>query len=144
MQGSDREGGDPMNPNTRSAVAVLGTLAASASFLTVAPAQSADIAPSTITVRSTDYNVRSGEQFRLFGRLTSEGTPVTDATVRVKTFRHGEWVALHGAVVRTNDEGRYRVRVVLQMKGKRLLRVIGNPPGDDIATARRNVTIIVR
>jgi hypothetical protein len=29
------------------------------------------------------------------------------------------------------------------MKGKRLLRVIGNPPGDDIATARRTITVVV-
>ena len=132
-----------MNRSTRSALAVIGTLAASASTLTLTPAQAVDVAPSNITVHSTDYNVASGEQFRLFGRMTSQGDPVPDATVRVKTFRHGEWVQLKGAVVTTNDEGKYRVRIVLQMKGKRLLRVIGNPPGDDIATARRNITIIV-
>lgn len=37
----------------------------------------------------------------------------------------------------------YRIRMVLQMKGERLLRVIGNPDGDDIATARKTITVTV-
>lgn len=132
-----------MKHTTRRAVAVAGALAATTTLVGIAPAQSAEIAPSRITVRSSDYDVASGEEFRLRGLLTSEGDPVPDATVRVKTYRNGEWVRLKGAVVNTNDEGRYRVRVILQMKGERQLRVVGNPQGDDIATARKDLVVTV-
>jgi hypothetical protein len=129
---------------TRSAVAVLATTAAAVSVVGVAPAQAADVAGSRVTVHASDYDVRSGEQFRLRGILKSEGEPVADATVRVKTYRNGAWVRLRGAVVTTNDEGRYRVRIVLQMKGQRQLRVVANPMGDDIRTARRDTVVTVR
>lgn len=43
----------------------------------------------------------------------------------------------------TGSDGRYRVRVVLSMKGGRLLKAVANPPGDDIRTARRIVSVIV-
>jgi hypothetical protein len=129
---------------TRSAVALLATTAAAVSVVGVAPAQAADIAGSRVTVHASDYDVRSGEQFRLRGILKSEGEPVADATVRVKTYRNGAWVRLRRAVVTTNDEGRYRVRIVLQMKGQRQLRVVANPKGDDIRTARRDTVVTVR
>lgn len=128
----------------RSAVALVATTAAAVSVVGVAPAQAADVAASRVTVHASDYDVRSGEQFRLRGILKSEGEPVADATVRVKTFRNGEWVRLRGAVVTTNDEGRYRVRVILQMKGERQLRVVANPQGDDIRTARKDIVVTVR
>ena len=129
---------------TSRTVAVAGTMAAAASFVGMAPAQSAEPATSQLTVHASDTTVRSGEQFVLSGRLTSESTPLTDATVRVKTYRNGTWVPLTGAVVSTNDEGRYRVRVVLSMKGTRQLRVVGNPRGEDIRTARKDIAITVR
>ena len=133
-----------MNNTARHAVATIGTLAATASLLAVAPAQSAELAGSRITVRASDYTVSSGEQFRLRGFLTSEGTPLEDATVRVKTYRNGEWVRLPGAFDLTNDEGRYGIRIILQMKGQRQLRVIGDPKGDDIRNARRDIVVTVR
>ena len=129
--------------STRGAIALVGALAASVSALGAAPAQSAEVAPSTITVHSTDYNVASGQHFRLLGKLRSEGVPVADATVRVKTFRNGEWVRLKGAVVSTHEDGHYNVGITLQMPGNRKLRVIGDPPGEDIATAVRTVTVVV-
>ena len=132
-----------MSHSTRGAIALVGALVASVPVLGVSPAQSATVAPSTITVHSTDYNVTSGEHFRLFGKLRSEGVPIADATVRVKAFRNGEWVRLKGAVVSTHEDGHYNVGITLQMPGNRMLRVIGNPPGEDIATAMRTVTIVV-
>lgn len=133
-----------MNHHTRRAAAVIGTLATAASVVSIAPAQAEEVAGSRITVRSSDYDVSSGEQFVLRGRLMSEGDPVSDATVRVKTYRNGAWVRLEGAVVSTNDEGRYRVRVILSLKGERKLRVVGNPQGDDIKTARKALVVTVR
>jgi hypothetical protein len=133
-----------MNHATRRTIAALGTLAATTTLVGVAPAHAADVADSRITARSSDYDVRSGEQFVLRGRLTSEGAPVAGAPVRVKTYRSGAWVPLDGAVVTTGSEGRYRVRVVLSMKGDRRLRVVGNPEGNDIRTARKGLVVTVR
>lgn len=132
-----------MKDTTRRTVAVVGTLVAGASLLGVAPAQAEEVAPSRITVRASDYDVASGEQFVLRGALWSEDEPVPGATVKVKTLRDGEWVRVKGAVVTTNDEGRYRVRVILAMKGERMLRVVGDPAGDDIATARKSLVVTV-
>jgi hypothetical protein len=127
-----------------SAVALVTTTAAAVSVVGAVPAQAADVAGSRVTVHASDYEVRAAEQFRLRGILKSEGQPVEDATVRVKTYRNGEWHRLRGAVVRTNEEGRYRVRIVLQMKGQRQLRVVAKPKGDHIRTARRDTVVTVR
>lgn len=129
--------------NTRRTAAVIASLAAATTLIGTAPAQSAEVAGSRITARASDTTPASGQQFVLRGVLRSEGAGVSDATVRVKTYRDGEWVRLRGAVVSTDDEGRYRVRVTLSMKGDRTLRVVGNPTGDDIRTARKDLTVTV-
>ncbi|MGH3363315.1 MAG: hypothetical protein ACRDOW_01210 [Nocardioidaceae bacterium] len=132
-----------MKHTIRRTSAMIGTFAVAASMAAISPAQSTVLPPSTITVRSTDYTPASGQTFRLFGFVRSEGVPLPDATVRVKTFRHGEWVRLPGAVLLTHDDGHYRVRVILQMKGQRLLRVVANPKGDDIRNSHRDITVTV-
>jgi hypothetical protein len=124
---------------TRRTAALVATLAASASVLTMAPADAAptaDAAKSRITVRASDYEVDPGAQFVLRGRMISDGDAVEGARVRVQAYRDGGWHNLRGAVVSTNDEGRYRVRVVLSSGGDRDLRVVGNPAGDTIRNAR--------
>jgi hypothetical protein len=131
-----------MKNTARCATVVVATVAAATSVVAMSPAQSEPLAPSRVTVRATDYTPASGQTFRLFGAVKSEGERVP-ATIRVKTFRNGEWVKLPGAVMHTNRDDRYRIRIVLQMKGERLLRVVGNPDGDDIATARKTITVTV-
>lgn len=119
--------------------AALATSVTAAAALTMAPAvalASDEPAPSRISVRPSDYNPDQGEQFLLRGRMLSEGNPVAGVKVRVQTYRDGGWVQLKGAVVETNDEGRYRVRITLFQDGDRDLRVVANPDGDDIRTAR--------
>ncbi len=132
-----------MNVRTRRTSAAAAVVAAAASVLALAPADAADIARCRITVFSNDYEVQPGQQFVLRGRLTSEGAGVEGATVRVLTYRNGGWERLRGAVVTTNDEGRYRVRVVLSSGGDRDLRVVGNPAGDSIRTARNETVVRV-
>ena len=129
----------------RSTLATAGTLATAvvAATLTATPALADDPAPSRITVRPSVSEPDPGQQFLLRGRLRSEGEPVAGATVRVQTWRDGGWQRLKGAVVTTNDEGRYRVRVILFQDGDRDLRVVGNPAGDDIRTARAT-TVVAR
>ena len=126
----------------RRSAAVIGTLAATAALVAVAPAEAATVAPSRVTVRATDYTPASGQTFRLSGAVWSEGETVP-ATVRVKTFRHGAWVPLPGAVMETNRDDHYNLRIILQMKGERLLRVIGDPTPAGISTARKTITVTV-
>ncbi|HSE09912.1 MAG TPA: hypothetical protein VLB29_14705 [Nocardioidaceae bacterium] len=116
----------------------------SAAAVVAGPAAVAETpADSRISVRPSNYNPDQGEMFRLSGRMLSEGVPVPGVTVRVQTWRNGGWVPLKGAVVTTNDEGRYRVRVVLFQDGDRDLRVVANPEGDDIRTARKTTVVRV-
>jgi hypothetical protein len=132
-----------MRSNARRAAAVVGTLAAAGSVLVAAPAPAVTLVPSHITVHATDTTPASGQTFRLYGLVTSKGDPLDNAVVRVKTYRNGAWVGLTGAVVQTNTAGQYRVRVILQMKGTRLLRVVANPAGTTIANSRATITVTV-
>lgn len=132
-----------MNRQHRRATVLVGTVAVAASMAAGLPAaQSDELVPSRVAVRATDTTPASGEVFRLVGAVWSEGERVP-ATVRVKTFRNGEWVRLRGAVMQTNRFDRYRIRIVLQMKGERLLRVVGVPADDDIARSRKDITVHV-
>jgi hypothetical protein len=99
---------------------------------------------SHITVHPSDSTVSSGEQFILRGRLTKQGEPIANGRVRVAAlYPDGDWDNLSGAVVTTNSEGKYRVRVILSMAGKRDLRVVGNPPGDRVRSSRAYTTVRV-
>jgi hypothetical protein len=95
-----------------------------------------------ITVRVSDTTPASGQQFIARGKLTMGGLPAADHVVRVQTFRGGEWVAISGARVTTNEDGKYRVRLILSMKGKRVLRVVGVGQGDE-PTERQRFTVRV-
>lgn len=131
-----------MQRTTRRATAVVGTIAAAASVVAMSPAQSATLVPSRVTVTATDSTPASGQTFQLFGAVFSQGARVP-ATIRVKTFRNGQWVQLRGAVMETNRFDRYRIRVVLQMKGERLLRVVADPKPADILNSRKTITVTV-
>ena len=126
----------------RATTALIGAVAAASTLVTAGPAQSVELKPSHVTVTATDYTPASGQTFRLYGAVWSQGERVP-ATIRVKTFRDGEWVQLDGAVMKTNRDNKYSIRIILQMKGERLLRVIGNPTDDDIKTARKTITVTV-
>jgi hypothetical protein len=126
----------------RTAVAA-ATAATAASLLVAAPAVAEEPAPSRVTAIPSKFQVDPGEQFVIRGRMLSEGKPVVGAPVRVRTWSDGRFVNIKGARVTTNAEGRYRVRIVLFRKGDRLLKVVANPAGDDIDTARRNVLMQV-
>jgi hypothetical protein len=121
---------------TRRTAAVVASVTAAASIVSIAPAQAAAADKSRITVRASDYEVLPGQQFVLRGRMTSLGDAVNGATVRVQGYRNGGWHNLKGAVVRTSSEGRYRVRVILSSGGDRDLRVVADPAGDAIRKAR--------
>jgi hypothetical protein len=126
---------------------IASAAAVAASLLVAGPAATAtDLAPSRVTAHPSDDHPASGEQFVIRGRLTSEGAPIAGAVVHLRSYNltNGTWSNLKGARVTTNSEGRYRVRVILSMKGGRRLMAVANPPGDDIKTARRIVSVIVQ
>ncbi|MFC4783397.1 hypothetical protein ACT8ZV_02915 [Nocardioides sp. MAHUQ-72] len=131
-----------MDLTARRSTALVGAIASATTFAAVAPAAATDLAPSRVTVHATDYTPASGQTFRLYGAVWSGGIRVP-ATVRVKTFRDGHWVQLQGAVMETNRDNRYNLRIILQMKGERLLRVVGDPRDPDIATSSTTITVTV-
>lgn len=128
---------------SRRVTAVVGSLATAAGLVVLAPpVQSEEPAPSHVTVNTSDSTPASGETFRLYGALWSGGERQA-ATIRVKTYRDGAWVRLPGAVIDTNSENRYRMRIVLQMKGERRLRVVAAPEDDSVATSRKTIDVTV-
>ena len=126
----------------RRAAAVVGTLAAATSLVAVAPAQSMTLTPSRVTATATDTTPASGQTFRIHGAVWSEGEKVP-AIIHVKTFRDGHWIQLSGATMRTNRDDLYNIRVILQMKGERQLRVVGDPLPAHIATSHHDLTVVV-
>jgi len=106
---------------------VAAIAAASALLLSIvaaAPAASARGGESRITVRADDYTPQRGETFVIRGRYQHDGRPARGHKVRLQTYRQG-WHNLAGAVVTTDSDGRYRMRVILFVHGVRDLRVMG-------------------
>ena len=109
-------------------------VAAALSSSALAPSATAD--PGHLPrpgIQASDYRVSSGEQFIVHGKIRlgygPDQIPAPPSTVQVQTKRHGSWHNLRGARVKSKENGRYRVRVVLQMPGKRKLRVHTKTPG---------------
>ena len=129
-----------MSVTTRSvgAVAALLLLLAGAAPVAAGSAQGA-----RITARSSADVMAPGEQFVLRGRFTIGGSPASDHVVKVQSGYIGAWRTLDGARVRTGPDGRYRVRVVLCVKGVRDLRVVGVVPGPRDEAFDR-VTVMVK
>lgn len=93
---------------------------------TVQAADAADAAAtSSITVASSDYTPASGQTFFVSGVFVDQGAPADHEPVKVQRLFQGTWSTLTGAVVRTTSDGHYRMRVILQTKGVRELRVVG-------------------
>ncbi len=97
----------------------------------VAPSASAQqSAPANprISAFVSDSTPASGEQFVVRGKFFRFGEPAADRPVKVQAWRDGAWNQLTGARVTTNDEGGYRMRLILSQTGQRDLRVVGVSP----------------
>ena len=119
----------------RTATALATATTALALTAAVAPADAA--VSSRITVAASDTSVSSGEELVLTGRLSHGGV------VRVASLDGSGWTPLTGAVVHTRRDGSYRVRVILQREGERVLRVVGNPDAAGVTNSRARVTVHV-
>jgi hypothetical protein len=112
--------------------------------LVALPVQAAPADPGpVITARASADVVATGETVVVRGRFTRGGAVAVDHAVKVQSGYVGHWEDVRGARVRTGDDGRYRVRVVLYRHGVRDLRIVGIVPGP-----RRNaydrLTLMVR
>jgi hypothetical protein len=117
---------------TRTAVGVAGAAVALVPAVALAPAALAgggcgggfDL----LTARVSDETPASGQQFVVRGKLIEMGMTGKDHAIRVQTYLGGSWQPI--AHVRTDQDGKYRVRVILSTPGKRILRVVA-PAGSN-------------
>jgi len=103
---------------------VVGTVATMVATLVV-PAHAAHPWSSRITVRVSDYTPTAGDGFVVRGLYASDGTVAAGQVVRLQSYAAGGWANIRGARVMTNSDGRYRMRVILFLRGVRDLRVMG-------------------
>ncbi len=96
-----------------------------------------------ITAHPTKTNVDSGEQFRVHGLFTINGAPAVNKTVKIQSKTADGWKNLTGAHVSTGSDGRYGLRVVLSMKGKRDLRAVGITPSPAVPNPKAPFTVTV-
>ncbi len=116
----------PISAARRTKLGAAAFAAALPFALAAAPAQACGgCDDSDISVRVSDRTPASGQQFVARGLFILGGLPAPGHVVKVQTYRGGDWVNITGARVTTNDEGRYRVRLILFAKGERLMRVKG-------------------
>lgn len=123
------------------AAMIAGGLLASG-LVTGAPA-SAQQAPVAITAHPSKRAVDSGEQFRVRGYFTINGAPALNRTVKIQALYGDDWRDISGARVSTGDDGRYGVRLILSMKGNRVLRAVGITPSPDRPDAKKRFTVTV-
>jgi hypothetical protein len=75
-----------------------------------------------LTANASDTTPASGQEFIVTGKLVEMGMTGKDHAIRVQTLLGGSWQPV--AHVRTDQDGKYRVRVILSTPGKRILRVV--------------------
>jgi hypothetical protein len=138
------QGGAVTNKNhVRIASAVVGTIAAAGVGLALAPAEAqAPAAKSHVTATPTDTTPASGQTFRVSGAVTSKGEGLP-STITVKALKSEVWVPLSGATMHTDSTGHYTIRVILDAKGERPLRIVANPDGSHIRSSRSNFDVTV-
>ena len=123
-----------MNKRTisRSAVGLVGAAVALAPAVAFAPSALAGGGCgggfNLLTANVSDKTPASGEQFIVRGKLVEMGMTGKDHAIRVQTYLNGGWQPI--ARVRTDQDGKYRVRVILSTPGQRILRVVA-PAGSN-------------
>ena len=131
-----------MNVRRIATAAVVGALVPVSGLVAATGADAAAGGQTRISVFVSDSTPASGEQFVARGKFFIAGDPAADRPVKVQALRDGSWTQLTGARVTTNDDGAYRVRLVLSQTGERDLRVVGvSPEGVRNAFHRFTVTV---
>jgi hypothetical protein len=93
-----------------------------------------------LAAKVSDKTPASGQQFIVRGRLFEMGMSGKDHAVRVQTLLGGSWQPV--AHVRTDEDGRYRVRIILSTTGERTLRVVAVGQGHEMNLHTRFVVTV--
>jgi hypothetical protein len=117
------------------ALPLAGLVAAEAAHATAAPQAS-------ITIQASDKTPASDQAFTVSGAFTENNKAASNHVVEIQTLRGSTWQALAGAQERTNAQGRYQLKVVLDSKGQRTLRVVGIGTGSQ-RNAHHNLSVTV-
>lgn len=118
--------------------AIIPLTAVAAAEASAAPAPSA----SKITAAVSDPTPAAGKAFTVSGTFTVGGAPAANHKVKVQSKVQGKWTMLTGAKVNTAKSGKYSLRVILNVTGKRALRVVGVGQGTE-ANAAQSVNVTV-
>ena len=124
------------------AVALLAVLPLTA--IGAAGAAEATSAPQAkISANVSDVTPASGKTFTVSGTFTERGKAAPRHIVKIQAEQaNGTWKTLTGARERTTTKGAYRLRVILEAKGRRHLRVVGVGTGAQ-PNATRPLTVAV-
>lgn len=129
---------------TRIRVAAVAVAVAAPAIAFASPAQacSGGCDDSDISVHVSDSTPASGQQFIVRGKLVMGGLPASDHVVKIQTKLNGTWQPIKGVRMSTDSDGKYRLRVILSTKGKRMLRAVGVGQGDE-PTQRQQFSVTV-
>lgn len=132
-----------VRPIVRSAAIAVAAIASAIAFSNPAHATEGGCGVGgVLTVHVSDSTPASGEQFVVRGKLDFFGMSSADYVVKVQTHRGGSWEPIKGARVLTDDDGHYRLRLVLGHVGTRQMRVVAvGKMGDPNMHDRFHVTV---
>lgn len=117
-------------------------LAAVLPLTAAAVAEAAPAPTSAITASVSDPTPAAGKAFTVSGTFTVNGAPAANHKVKVQSKVKGKWTMLNGAKVNTASNGKYSLRIILNVVGKRALRVVGVGQGNQPNAAKVvNVTV---
>ncbi len=129
-----------MNLRRTAGVAALATLVPLTASAPAVAQPSAFTA--SITAHASDPTPAAGQTFRVRGLFLVNGEPAKGHLVKIQELRHDQWQPLVGARIRANEEGRYRLRLTLKLKGQNVLRAVG-VTGDGHPNAIKRFTVTV-
>ena len=127
-------------------IAIAIPVAMGATVLTMDSANAAAPAhPSQAAITATASNPTpaSGKAFTVSGYFSENDAAAGGHVVKVQAERNGVWQALPGAKVTTASNGDYRLKVILDSKGARDLRVVGVGQGNQV-NAHQQFNVVVR
>ena len=126
------------------ALAAVVPVTIGAAFLTTGAANAATPAPqAAISAKVSNPTPTSGKVFTVSGDFTENGAAAAGHVVEVQALTNGQYQTLTGAKMKTTSNGDYTMRVVLDSKGIRDLRVVGVGQGNQ-ANAHDNFQVRVR
>ena len=116
-----------MSRNKIGAAALLAVVPLTALAATAGAANATTEGPQAkITAQVSDKTPAAGQAFTVSGKFTIGGKAAGEEVVKVQAKQpNGKWKALPGAKELSSSKGTYNIKVILNAKGQRDLRVVG-------------------